>query len=68
MIRSEAEYQEASQRLAEEALRFEEHRRRLKQSGLSDVEVLRVVDPLECFHLQRKEEVEVYERLKRGKL
>jgi ribosome-binding protein aMBF1 (putative translation factor) len=66
MIRNEAEYQEASKRLAEETLRFDEHRLRLKQSGLSDVEIRRVIDPLESFHLQLKEEVEAYERLKRG--
>jgi DNA-binding XRE family transcriptional regulator len=66
MIRNEAEYQEASQRLAEETLRFDEHRLRLKQSGLSDVEICRVIDPLESFHLQLKEEVDAYERLKRG--
>jgi len=66
MIRNEAEYQEASKRLAEETLRFDEHRRRLQQSGLSDAEIRRVIDPLESFHLQLKEEVEAYERLKRG--
>ena len=66
MIRNEAEYQEASKRLAEETVRFDEHRLRLKQSGLSDVEIRRVIDPLESFHLQLKEEVEAYERWKRG--
>lgn len=65
MIRNEPEYQEASKRLVEESLRFDEHRLRLKQSGLSDVEIRRVIDPLESFHLQLKEEVEAYERLKR---
>src|SRR6202044_1075261 len=66
MIRNEAEYQEASKRLAEEILRFDEHRLRLKQSGLSDVEIRRVIDPLESFLLQLKEGVEAYERVKRG--
>ena len=66
MIRNEAEYQEASKRSAEETLRFDEHRGRLKQSGLSDVEICRVIDPLEAFHLRLKEAVEAYERLKRG--
>ena len=66
MIRNEAEYQEASQRLADEVQRFAEHRKRLKAEGLSDVEIKRVIDPLESFHLQLKEEVEAYERLKRG--
>ena len=66
MIRNEAEYHEVARRLAEENRRFDEHRQRLYQSGLSDVEIRRVIDPLEIFHLQLKEEVEAYERLKRG--
>jgi hypothetical protein len=66
MIRNEAEYQEASKRLVEEALRFDEHRLRLKQSGLSDVEIRRFIDPLESFHLRFKEAVEAYEHLNPG--
>ena len=66
MIRNEAEYQEASKRLAEELQRLKEHRARLKETGLSEVEIKRVIDPLESFHLQLVEEVEAYERLKRG--
>jgi ribosome-binding protein aMBF1 (putative translation factor) len=46
MIRNETEYQEASERLAQERQRL--------------------VDPFESFHLQLKEEVESYEKLKRG--
>jgi hypothetical protein len=37
--RDKAELQEATKRLAEEARRFSIHRARLKQSGLSDVEI-----------------------------
>src|SRR5580700_11226494 len=66
MIRNETEYQEASARLAEERNRLSEHRTRLKEAGLSDEEIKRVIDPMESFHLQLKEEVESYERLKRG--
>ena len=66
MIRNEAEYQEASKRLGDELKRLGEHRARLKEAGLGDIEVKRVIDPLESFHLQLKEEVEAYERLKRG--
>ena len=66
MIRSETEYQESSARLAEERKRLAEHRGRLKEAGLSEEEIKRVVDPMESFHLQLKEEVESYERLKRG--
>jgi len=66
MIRNEAEYQEASARLASERSRLAEHRARLKATGLSDEEIKRVIDPMESFHLQLKEEVESYERLQRG--
>lgn len=66
MIRNEAEYQEASARLAAERQRLAEHRSRLKEAGLGDEQIKRVIDPMESFHLQLKEEVEGYERLQRG--
>jgi ribosome-binding protein aMBF1 (putative translation factor) len=65
MIRNENEYKEAVARLGEEQKRLTEHRARLKETGLSDEEIKRVIDPMESFHLQLKEEVESYERLKR---
>ena len=66
MIRNETEYQEASARLADERNRLADHRARLQQAGLNEEEIKRAVDPMESFHLQLKEEVESYERLKRG--
>ncbi len=66
MIRNETEYQEAAARLTEEQKRLTEHRSRLQNTGLTDEEIKRVIDPIESFHLQLKEEVESYERLKRG--
>jgi ribosome-binding protein aMBF1 (putative translation factor) len=66
MIRNEAEYQHASARLTEERNRLFEHRARLKEASMTDEEIKRVIDPIESFHLQLKEEVESYERLKRG--
>ena len=66
MIRNEDEYQEASKRLDDETLRLEQHRARLKETGLNEDEIKRVIDPLASFHLQLREEVEAYERLKRG--
>lgn len=66
MIRNESEYQEASARLADERQRLAEHRTRLKEAGLGEEEIKHVIDPMESFHLQLKEEVESYERLKRG--
>jgi ribosome-binding protein aMBF1 (putative translation factor) len=66
MIRNETEYQEASERLAQERQRLVEHKARLKTAGLVEDEIKRVIDPFESFHLQLKEEVESYEKLKRG--
>jgi ribosome-binding protein aMBF1 (putative translation factor) len=66
MIRNEAEYQEAVRRLKEEKERLLEHKQRLQQSGLKRDELKRALDPLRSFHLQLEEEVESYERLKRG--
>ena len=51
MIRNEAEYQEASDRLEEERKRLAEHRARLKTAGLKEEEIKRVIDPIESFHL-----------------
>jgi hypothetical protein len=65
MIRNEAEYREAVQRLSAERTRLSEHQTRLKEAGLADDEVKRVIDPMESFHLQLVEEVESYDRLKR---
>jgi ribosome-binding protein aMBF1 (putative translation factor) len=66
MIRNEAEYREALARLADEQKRLADHRSRLKATGLKAEEIKRVIDPIASFHLQLKEEVESYQRLKRG--
>ncbi len=66
MIRRETEYQEASARLMEVRNRLANHRSRLKEAGLSDEEIKRAIDPMESFHLPLREEVESYERRKRG--
>src|ERR1017187_2602001 len=39
---------------------------RLNEAGLSEEEIKRVIDPMDSFHVQLKEEVESYERLNRG--
>jgi DNA-binding XRE family transcriptional regulator len=65
MIHNEKEYAEAINRLTEENDRLSLYRKRLEEEGISAEAVQRVVDPMESFHLQLKEEVESYERLKR---
>jgi len=66
MIRNDAEYSQAVSRLKEERSRLVEHCARLEETRLSPDEIKRVIDPIESFHLQLREEVESYERLKRG--
>jgi DNA-directed RNA polymerase specialized sigma subunit len=68
MIRNETEYQEAVRRLKEEKQRFTEHKARLSEMGLCAEEVTRALEPLLSFHLQLEEEIESYERLKRGEM
>lgn len=68
MIRNETEYQEAATRLREERERLAQHRARLEEMGLSSDEVKRALDPLRSFHEQLAEEVDSYERLRRGEL
>ena len=66
MIRNEQDYREAVARLDDEQKRLSDHRARLKEAHLTEEEIERVIDPMESFHLQLREEVESYERLKRG--
>lgn len=66
MIRSEHEYHEAVTRLLAEAARMKEQEANLKELGLSRAEIKRATDPVRSFHDQLREEVESYERLKRG--
>lgn len=66
MIRNEAEYREAVERIAEEQKRLKEQRAKLNELDLSQEEIKRVLDPMKSFHEQLKEEVASYERLQRG--
>lgn len=68
MIRNEIEYQEAVKRVKEERARYDAHEAELVRMGLKADEVKRAMDPLRSFNLQLEEEVEAYERLKRGDL
>lgn len=68
MIRSEQEYQKALERLEKDQAVMVEQRRQLEGLDLGPAEVARALQPLESFHEQLREEVEVYERMKRGDL
>ena len=66
MIRNDNEYREAVTRLSEEQGRIETQKVELEKMGLSPADVKRAIDPIRSFHLQLQEEVESYQRLKRG--
>lgn len=66
MIRNESEYREAVERLAAENQRMQELVQRLQAEAMPPAAIKNVMDPLRSFHLQLQEEVESYERLKRG--
>jgi DNA-directed RNA polymerase specialized sigma subunit len=66
MIRTETEYQEAVKRLEAEQQRIADQRTHLEQMGLTAEEIKRALDPILSFHLQLQEEVDSYQRIKRG--
>ena len=66
MIRNEAEYKKAVEKLKAEKARLLDMRQRLIDRGLAKAEIKRAMDPVESFHLQFAEEVESYEKLRRG--
>ena len=66
MIHSEREYKEAVERIRQEKERLARQRAELKGMGLGAAEIKRALDPMLSFHQQLAEEVQGYERLKRG--
>lgn len=68
MIRNEAEYQKAVRRIREEQDRIQEHKRSLTAEGYTADQIARATDPILSFHLQLCEEVESFERLRRGEI
>ena len=66
MIRNDAEYKMAVRRLNEQGERLKQQAVHLRKTDLTKDEVKRVLDPVRSFHEQLKEEVQSYERLKRG--
>lgn len=66
MIRNEQEYREAARRISDESDRLKQQEQKLVEMGLEREEVKRAMEPMMSFHQQLKEEVESYERLRRG--
>ena len=66
MIRNEKEYKEAVDRIGQEKERLAKQKAELKRMGLRPAQIKRALDPMRSFHQQLAEEVDNYERLKRG--
>ncbi len=66
MIRNETEYREAVERVGRERARMRAERAKLREFGLSKVEIKRALDPVRSFREQLQEEIASYERLMRG--
>src|SRR6185503_7861788 len=66
MIRNDVEYKAAVRRLNEQGDRLKQQAGHLRKTDLTKDEVKRVLAPVRSFHEQLKEEIQSYERLKRG--
>lgn len=68
MIRTEQEYQKALQHLAQDRDLLASQRQKLAELGIQGEDLERAMHPMQSFHDQLKEEVEAYERMRRGDL
>jgi DNA-binding Xre family transcriptional regulator len=68
VIRNDREYQEAVRQNEDQKARLGQHQAALEREGLARDEVERAMQPLRTFQLQQAEDIEVYERLRRGDL
>jgi plasmid maintenance system antidote protein VapI len=68
MIRTEAEHQEAKDRLAQERKRLAEHEEHLRSMSLAARDIARAINPLQSFQRQLEEDVAEYERIKGGRV
>ena len=66
MIRTQAEYDRARERLVRDQEYLDELKKSLQGAELSDEEVDRAMQPAISFHKQLLEDVEAYERMRRG--
>ena len=66
MIKNEKDYLEAKLRLEQEYKTLEDHEKKMRLAGLNAEQIKIAMDPLVTFSLQLREEVQEYEKLKRG--
>lgn len=66
MIRTDHEYKEAVKRRESEKEQIAAYRKQLTDQGLTEEMIEKAIQPYESFRLQLVEEIEGYERIKRG--
>lgn len=66
MIKNEAAYQKALEKLKQDKEYIVSEKRRFEEMQLSEEQIEMAIQPLISFHEQLKEEVKYYERIKRG--
>ena len=68
MIRTEAAYERAQERLGQEAKTIQQQRAQLESMDLTDKEVQRAMEPMRSFRDQLEEEIATYEQMRRGRM
>ena len=68
MIRTESEYQEVLRRIEQDRQVEQQQQQTLVGLGLREEEIARAMEPIRTFNAQLVEEVEWYERIRRGDL
>jgi ribosome-binding protein aMBF1 (putative translation factor) len=68
MIRTDAEYEKAQEKLDQEQETLQRQREQLEEMDLSEEEVERALEPMVSFRDQLREEIETYEQMRRGDL
>ncbi|WP_058306343.1 helix-turn-helix domain-containing protein [Gracilibacillus massiliensis] len=66
MIKTESAYREAVQKLKQDKAFIESEKNRFVEMGLEKEHIELAIQPYVSFHEQLKEEVDYYERIKRG--
>lgn len=66
MIKTESAYREAIEKLKQDKEFIEAEKIRFKEMGLEEDHIELAIQPYISFHEQLKEEVDYYERIKRG--
>jgi ribosome-binding protein aMBF1 (putative translation factor) len=66
MIRTDQEYELTRQKLADQEDRVRQQAAQLKAMGIDKDGIKRVLDPIRSFSAQLQDEIDTYDRLKRG--